>query len=139
MLTGPDRTAEPSAASSSLPSFPSLFSSALISQDAEKKHKLSHLHPHAQLKGQTHMGETDSSQVKSTLGLGLRCGNGRLSFCHPLPPHSSSLHPHINTGKRKPKEGKRGAQYYRTCSFIKMSVSESRPAGGAVLSVRGRK
>lgn len=41
----------------------------------------------------------------------LGCGNGGLSFCHPLPPHSSSLHlqnhvyTHINTGKKEPKGG----------------------------------
>lgn len=75
------------------------------------EHKLSHPHPHAQFKGQTHTGETDSSQVKCTLGLALGCGNGGLSFCHPLPPHSSSPHlqnpvyTHINTGKKEPKGG----------------------------------
>ncbi len=74
-------------------------------------HKLSYPHPHAQIKGQTHTGKTDSSQVERTLGLASGCGNGGLSFCPPLPPHSTPLHrhnpvyTHINMGKEKPKEG----------------------------------
>lgn len=48
--------------------------------------------------------------------------------CHPLPPHPSSLHPHINTGKRKPKEGKRAAERLSITGHVHLLRCLSRKA-----------
>lgn len=73
------------------------------------EHKLSHPHPHAQFKGQTHTGESECSQVKCTLGLAFGVWEW-WAFLLPSPtttfilsaPSESCLHSH--------KHGKEGTE-----------------------------
>lgn len=90
MLTGPDRTAEPSAASSSLPSFPSLFSSALISQDAKKKNTNSLTFTHMHNSKDRHIWERLTAH-KSRARLDWVWGVGTVSFPSAIPYHH--IHP----------------------------------------------